>query len=466
MSAHQSVELLLTAVSPIAHQDAGVGDMGNTQTFNRRRQFVESAPVPPATAAEVAAFCAAHPAPAEVWEALRHASLPEYVAAALLRLLVDQYGGADGTGLFSGLERYEMLERRLQAAAIVHSTLQRLWGALGADLLLPIHPSALDADLLAFWALSPALQRGAIAACAEQPRVVVTLARVWASQAKLRQAEYAAAAGQTSFVGAPLVTPAFEVPTAVGAVRAAVPVISGNTVRHQLVRAPLRDHLVRRLGVPVAFAGQGALPLAVEAIFSNGGNIRAGAKQPTNVYALKGRARAAFPALDLLGGVADSFDLGESMLKVHAHLVCRENRRALPAALAETPAARTSAFEMLDQRTETRQATANGIGQMIRTFEVLAPGTEIYVRLALSPWATALTRGALVCALAEFEGGSPIIGGQSARGYGEVVVEHLDDLPSAGADAALYEAYLAERGEQMLLWLLDGTLGADKVICS
>lgn len=465
---YSDVEMLLTAALPIAHQDAGAGEQGNTLTFNRRKQLVERPLAEAVTQGEVNAFCAAHAVPAEVWEALRHARFAEFVATTLVRVLVDQYAGGDGAGLFSGVERYEMLEKRLASAAVVSSTLQRLWVSLCSGLALPIHPERLDEGLVHFWGLSPAVQHGAVTACVEQARAVVSLARFWSGQVKLRGEKYAAAAGNTELVGAPLVTPAYDASgvSVAGALVADVPVISGNTLRHQVVRAPAWAHLCRMLGLPAAHAGQGTLPLAVEAIFVNGGNIRAGAKQPTNTFALAGRIRRAFPTLDLLGGVTDSFDLGESHLKVSPHLVCLENRKGLPGYLAAQPEAQISAFDLLDQITETRQATANGVGQMIRSFEVLIPGAKVYLRLTLSPWAQSLTRGALVCALAEYARGLNVLGGQTARGYGQMVVERLFEFAGAQDDAAAYEEYLAAHREQLVAWMADGTLGSGAAVCS
>lgn len=471
-SAWQEIHLLLTALSPISHHDAGVGDTGNVMTFNRRLQPLSTlTDAPPITPAQREAFCAAHPVPAEVWEPLRYITFEQFVAVALIKALIAHYNSREGTGLFSGVERYEMLERRLISAAVQASTLERLWAGLCHGLALPLHSERLDAPLLRFWALPPSVQRAAVAACITQAVSIITCARQWAAQEKLRSAEYAAAVGQLDFLDAPLVTPDYSQPLAgddAQQPKASVPVISGNTIRHQVVRGPLWQHLVRSIGVPVDFPGQGVLPLGASAIFENGGNIRAGVKQPNGVFALAGRIRRAFPALDLLGGVTDSFDLGESNLKVFAHLVCRENRRALAQwpEVAALPMAQVSAFDLLDQVTEVRQASRDGLGQMIRSFEVLMPGTQIHVRLALMPWATALTRGAVACALRAYEQGLSVVGGQSARGYGEMQVEYLRNLPTAQEDATLFEEYLATNKEQMLGWLKTGTLGTDKVICS
>lgn len=466
---YRDIELLLTATQPVSHQDAGAGETGNTLVFNRRKQLIDRPEADAPTPMEMDAFGTAHPVPAEVWEALRHVSFAEFVAAALVKQLIDLYNSRDGAGLFSGVGRYEMLERKLTAAAVLSSTLARLWNALCTGLLLPIHDARADGPLLQFWGLSLSVQSAAVTACVEQARSIVSVARLWSQQDKLRNAEYAAAAGQLELVGAPMVTPAWDVEVRAGATTliADVPTISSNGVRHQAVRAPAWAHLTRLLDIPAAHAGQGTLPLAVESIFVNGGNIRAGAKQPANSFMLAGRIRAQFPTLDLLGGVTDSFDLGESMLKVSTWLICRENAAGLPAYIrGHHPNARISAFEMLDQITETRQATPNGEGQMIRSFEVLVPGAQVYARFTLSPWAQPLTRGALACALDEYERGLHVLGGQTARGYGQMNVERLFGWQGASDEAVQYEEYLAGHREQLAFWMADGTLGSGAGVCS
>lgn len=461
------IELLLTAKSPIAHGHAGAGDTGNIATFNRRGQFIDKGAGAYPTAEEIAAFCAAHPVPGELAEPLREVDFGQFVAIAYVQEFLSLYNTRDGVGLLAGVERYNMLERKLTSAAILSSSLMSLWTTLCNAMMLPIHDVDSDATLLGFWSLPTAIQRAAVAVCVEQARSIITVARVWSQAKKMRNPKYAAVLQQEARAEA-FATLAFDPEPAgnAGMLKASVPVITPNSVRHQLVRTPSWEHLTRTLGIPPAYAGQGPLPLAAESIFVNGGNIKPGAKQPQKAFALAGRIRQTFPSLDLLGGVTDSFDIGESALKVSAWLVCRENREGLPASLQDCPAAQVSAFDMLDQFTETRIATINNEGQMILIFEVLAPGSQLYVRLYLAPWTQPLARGALVCAVREYMQGLPIIGGKSARGYGMMSTDTLSTFPSADDDAALYEQYLAERRDELVGWLVDGTLGAGVVVCS
>jgi hypothetical protein len=250
-----------------------------------------------------------------------------------------------------------------------------------------------------------------------------------------------------------------------------VPAVSGNSLRHQLVRAPAMLHLFSALGLFPDVPGKGPLPSGVEALFENGGNIEAGAKQPSNTFSLAWRARELYPTLDLLGGVTDSFDLGESRLSVAGWLICAENRGALLAMespAAYLPEASISAFEMLEDVTHTRQASSHGEGQMIYTFETLIKGARILARLTLAPYTPVLTRGALLVAVTTFMQQDNTIGGQAARGYGNVQAAWLAGAEHAGyiPTMELYEAYLRDHADVLVAGLRDGTLGTGTHILS
>jgi len=246
-----------------------------------------------------------------------------------------------------------------------------------------------------------------------------------------------------------------------------VPSVTGNSLRHQLVREPGWWHLAAALGLEPGTLGAGPLAPGVEAIFANGGNIRAGAKQPSNTFGLAWRIREHYPLLDLIGGVTDSFDLGESRLRVAGYLVCRENAAALEGTLAESlPNAGLSAFDLLDDVTLTRQAGRTGVGQMIYSFETLATGCQVLARLTLAPFTPALTRGALVAAVETYLADDATAGGQAARGFGHLRGDWLSRPDGDGDCRAEYEADLAERREQLRAWLVDGTLGCGSQILS
>lgn len=454
-------EVLLTADTAISHHDPAVQDESNRLLFNRQKQLLaggSAGPMP--TQAQIDAICSLEAVPATCVDLLRDLSLPEFVATALTRLFLDLYNSQDGTGVFEGMERYARLEARLRQAAIAAPTLRRWWDRLVDSLQVGVHGAEHDAELLTLLSVPAGLQQLVLRALTEDYRSIVALARLWHSEAKLRSAEYARAMGRPQVTESVILS--WEaLPTAQdgGAHVAEVPAVSANSLRHQLVREPLWLHLQQHLGIEANWPGKGPLPAGVEALFENGGNIEAGAKQPSNTHGLAWRIREAYPPLDLLGGVTDSFDLGEGRLKVAGWLVCRENREALRGSPAyDYPAASISVFDMLDDVTHTRQASRAGLGQMIFSFETLCPGTQILCRLTLSPHTPRLSHGALQAALKWYLD-RQIIGGQSARGYGWCRAEALRIPPDCdGQEASEYEAYLAEHRDELLQGLVDGTL--------
>ena len=228
-----------------------------------------------------------------------------------------------------------------------------------------------------------------------------------------------------------------------------VPAVTANSLRHQIVRDGGWIHLVKQLGLS-------NVPAGVEAMFVNGGNIRAGAKQPSNAAQLALTMRNTYPLLDLLGGVADSYDLGEGRLSVAGWVVCQENADALKGTAAENlPLANVSIFDMLDDVTHTRQATDDGLGQMIWNFETLAKGLNIMVRMNLHPFTSDLTKSALFAAVEQFRE-QPTIAGQSARGFGWCKADWMGDVKP---DAQPYNEYLTANRDALVDGIASGKMG-------
>ena len=167
-----------------------------------------------------------------------------------------------------------------------------------------------------------------------------------------------------------------------------------------------------------------------------------------------------------MGGVCDSFDLGESLLQVSTSLVCRENKDALPVAMRDMPLAKVSVFDLLDEVTHTRQATEAGVGQMIYNFEALCPGAQVYTRLALKPYANSLAIGALAAALETYMANNPVVAGQSARGYGMVSPAWIERPEGFEQARDEYEAYLEANQAELAGWISDGSLGTGARVVS
>lgn len=467
----RAIEIVLTATTPVSHHDPAHQDDSNTLLFLRRRQFVHGHRAERGDPGELQSaldrVSQRHQPPASAAELLRDLPAAEFVGVAMVRLFCGLYGGGDGTGLFAGTGRYEMLETRLRSAAVRAVSLRALWNRITHDLQCPIAPADADPALLELFALPGALQSAVLRACVREYRSLVMLARYWHGEAKAQSEAYAEKAGREmsrESVVVPL-SAASLLGEGSDALALEIPAVSSNTLRHQMVRAPGWRHMAAALSLPWGFAGDGSIPVGAEAIFENGGNIRAGAKQAGDPFGLAWEVRRTFPLLDLLGGVTDSFVLGEGRLKVAGWLVCRENREALAGTLAQDlPMAGVSAFDLLDDQTHTRQATERGAGQMIYNFETLSPGTHVYCRLVLSPFTDRRSAGALAAALSQFAADGALVGGQSARGYGWMRAEALSTDPDMAVCQREYEAYLSERRDELRAALESGTLGSRQKI--
>lgn len=458
--------MLLTARTPISHHDPASTDDSNVLTFNRQKQFVRRT-VTDAPVQQIAidAFCDANRVPESIVDVMDGLDFAQFALCALVKLFVDVYNSADGAGLFAGPGRYEMLEGRLHAAAIRSGTLPSLWERLTRDMKTPIQPVFADDKLARLFGLPLPVKQAMISAALTDYRTAVTIARLWASVEKQASKDYTDAAGLPLIIQ-PMLVRQFDAASIAAPGTTAVievPAVSANSLRHQIVREPAWQVLWQALGIQ---PGVDKMPDAVEALFVNGGNIKAGAKQPRNYWGTAQAIKKAYPSLELLGGVVDSFDLGESRVSVTSTLVCAENANVLEDTMAEEdPAAKISAFDMLDDTVHTRQATENGVGQMIYNFETLAKGAKILVELHLNPYTSRLARGALMAAVNQFAECNASVAGQSARGFGFVdivpSVGPIDEEMSKGADLALYMTYLKENKDALREGILSGTLATD-----
>lgn len=467
-----SFDLLLTAHTPITHHDAAVQDDSNRMLFNRQKQFIPRGPAGfGPVQGQIDAVCTDHPVPLDLVPIFDAITFPEFAAAAMTKLFLDCHNSADGAGLFEGVERYTRLEARMRHAGIASPTLRSWWDRLTTALQVPIHRSDLDLPLLRLCALPSLIQQQMLRLFTTDFRSLVAIGRAWHTAVKQQSETYAARAG-IAVAASDLARLTFSVddlPTSDGGhIVAEVPNVSGNSIRHQIVREPAWRHLTERLGLFGTRPGKGPVPAGCEALFYNGGNIEAGAKQPSNVHALAQQVRALYPSLDLLGGVTDSFDLGESRLRVAAWLVCRENRAAFIGTSAEDlPLAQVSIFDLLDDVTLTRQAGETGLGQMIFSFETLCPGAQLLVRLSLTQFTPQLTRGSLFSAVDWFLRDDRTIGGQAARGYGHMAGQWLDELTAEDVEARIaYEQYIDEQRDKLIEGLATGRLGTSALIVS
>lgn len=480
--------MLLTALEPISHHDPRTGSGGNTLTFLRSPKIINyKFDDTPVYQHLVDRICEQHPMPEAVQEITSRLSMIEFFNIAFARVFIDAYNSRDGDGLFSGMDRYKMLDKRLEVCAVKSSSLFSLWASLGSALGVGMQYTKHDDLVTTFFTLPPSIQYQMTATMARDHRSITTVARLWHSLNKehLKNEQ----SDQQSMLETKMFTAGYDVseleePSIRNVVN--LPTISANSIRHQAVRGPAMLDFFSRIGLHPDHPGDGVLTIAMENLFDSGGNIKIGSKELTAPYGAMAKLLALFgnggakesgsseisksfyfasqvrkhyPTLDLLGGTCNAFDLGESRLQVSTWLVCSENADALPGKVAARPNAKLSAFDMLSEVTRTHQAYQD-VGQMIYNYETLVPGSEIYTRFMLTPFTSEVTEGALMSALAYYVANNPVVGGQGARGNGHVDSSLLTPINTDALSA--YIGYLSENADQLREWMLDGSLGTGK----
>lgn len=483
------VELVLRAKSPIVHGDPAVSNSSNIASFNRQKQVL---PIARAFAEDgddarlLRVIADRHPCTMAIRKLFAQSSTAEVIAVILVRLFIKIYSGQ---GLFNDVDRYAMLEKRIKSASMKTGSLSLFWAELLNMMQVGIHPTGFDEDLGSIFSLSQKLQSMTISTLVSNGSVIIFKARLWNNALKEHEDSMPERLDSQKLVqGLEVGAANNEDENAAKALDllnmlcnvadpmwggqkhstiVEVPHVSANTIRNRLVRAPGWEHLCVALGLDAQHPGDGDLPLGVEALFVNGGNIESGAKQPNNPEAMANAIRRQYPLLDLLGGVINAVILGRSCLSVNSWLVCRENAAILEnTTVADSPNMKISSFHMIDDTTKVRTKTMRGVGQQISNAETLASGTEIFVKLTLTPFTTDLTKGALFAALRTFES-MPYIGGQSAVGQGLVSMDIRKTLPDEDELLEQYEKYLEDNRGKLREGLTSGTLNiGDKVLCS
>lgn len=215
---------------------------------------------------------------------------------------------------------------------------------------------------------------------------------------------------------------------------ATVPVLSGNSVRHQL-REAIAWHTLRTLDVP-----EGSLTKSqVDLLFTGGAITSTGAQVDLGMAR---RVQDHYPALGLLGYAAQS-DIVAGTLRVGSlMLVCSENAwRLPPGQWAPHVTKRAAAYrgEMFGTRhdvastavdryildaAELIQSTQST--QMIYDVQTLKPGSRLAGQISLTPSATSEHEQVLRAALALVAHDGRIhLGAKTSVGYGQALVAGL-----------------------------------------
>lgn len=256
--------------------------------------------------------------------------------------------------------------------------------------------------------------------------------------------------------------------------RAAVPYVSGNSLRHTL-RSALAWHLVRTLGVP-----DRSLPKRVVDLLWSGGALTTTGNQADLDTAR--RVHTTAPGLGLLGYSARSDITAGTLWADDVELVCAEGAGRMPARLATHPhaampngALRTETFGTRHDAAGTPAdrfiALAAGTlddppvldsTQMIYDMQVIKPGAVLWSGLHLA----APTPGHAAAFATAIDEAAPLVdgrrvitlGGKRATGYGQCALDidtaPLGDLPGL-RDA--YETHLRAHREALLALLSEVT---------
>lgn len=465
--------LLLELTTSLAHGEAGPNAAGpnNTTLFHRQLTLLPT---------DKSALLSDHDTTLRVaHDILAQYPLGETAAPFLAALTGPQvlvclwianiplaYGGRDGTGLFAGIERYQYLSTRLADGAAVCGTLAELFSFLARKLDLPHPPDRVAKLLLPFFTLSPALQTAMLEALRKTLDLCLMGARFLVESIKLTDERYADLAGQDA-IGAQYYTltdlQRAQFARALAERQAVrLPAVSGNALRHILLREPGATRLLQELGLD---PHTDPVPVGVERFLFGGGNTAAKVTAPSNADILEATMRHCYPFIDALGGAVDRFLMSRSAVSVASWIVCKEHNVA-----TEPVAGITSQVSLLDTVSELTR-TRMGIGgkdkesgQMIFSYEVLPPGTQLLVEVRFQPFTPSLTKGATQLAVTDWAAHGGMLGAKSAQGHGRCHVL-MSELPYE-AEATDYLESLTVDRKVLATGLRTGNFCTEMVLCA
>jgi hypothetical protein len=465
--------LKLTALTPVAHGEAGANSTGpnNTTLFNRQLQRLtkETVGVDVIVARDaIANLLTAMPIGADTFPLLESLKGAELVAALFVAQVPIMFPG-DGEGLFTGMERYRMLSTRLADGAKCCTTLPELWSYLSRKLTLPMFPTYGFEAMRAFFILPKAIQGQAIQAISRALELTVMAARMLAESIKVERKTakdnnlslFAAKVYQASPEQlADLTRPKAE------AIVMPVPSISGNALRHCLIREPGANRLIQSLGLePYTDRAGEHLGLGITRFLYGGGQLAAKAKAPSASDIYEAQIRSTYPIVDAVGGSTDSWLMAESACKVAGWVVCEENNVATQAIAGVE--SQVSIFDYLSEETKTRTGIGGKdkeSGQMIFSYETLAAGLPLIVEILFNPFTQPLTIGAVWQAVHDWADEGGIVGGRSQIGHSRFAMEVLQG--SYGLQGKAYLNYLEAERDSLRPGLLDATMGTGAVLCA
>lgn len=464
-----------TATQTVAHGEAGVNSTGpnNTTLFARELTLLRREQLAYTNASLTTALdsvMAAIPVTQSSAEFLATLTGGEMIAVLFTAQFPTIYGG-DGAGLFSGIERYQYLTTRLVDAATSCSSLATAFGYIARKLSLPMPAQSHNAALLALYMLPAPIQSAALTAILKAPEMIVMGARLIADGLKATSASYAEKANvgiehKTVYRPSELQLCQFSGENGRElAVR--IPALSGNSLRHNLLRAPAATRLLTELGLT---PDREVVPIGVERFLYSGGNTTKGARTPGAADLLEAKVRQLYPMIDALGGSFDQFVMTRSQVSIASWIVCRENNWITRRKTEGRVSSDESIFDLVSEATRTRAGVGGKdkeSGQMIFSYETLAAQTQVLFEVSWQPYTRPLTIGATIAALYDWQATGGYIGARSAQGHSQFIAEWPASSPDSPDYAQDYLDYLRNGPTaEMRQGLTDSTFGSGVTLCT
>lgn len=237
-----------------------------------------------------------------------------------------------------------------------------------------------------------------------------------------------------------------------------VPFLSGNALRHRVVRDPGIDYLLDLYGL------RGTLTLPVLNFLRHGGNLSE--STATENTARIAEMKRTWPLLRLLGGSLPNQILAGSLHVWRGELVCEENRDYLRGLFGDTIPTRRlkSAEEFIGNYQYTRGDAAKSgeaagdensdSNLMIFSGQQVNRGA-LFVHGFVLSHVSMVELGALLLSLRLWQSNGGTIGGQSARGHGRLATSLVTDTLDQVAAVAEYTAYAKSMRDDAVKWLFD-----------
>ncbi len=235
-----------------------------------------------------------------------------------------------------------------------------------------------------------------------------------------------------------------------------VPMLSGNAIRHRMLRAPGVDYLVESLGL------DGKLSRDVLNLLYHGGLKREKAKRPS--LARIADMHRLFPLLRLLGVCLPEAIVSGELIAYRAMLVCKENSSRIDAIApagwtTDTHLAPASAFverwqyvrgimkhSLAHSATDTTDEDESTMMPFSGTCVI--PGAEWVHGFSVSD-CSQIEFGCILHCLDRWDADGATIGGQSSRGHGVLALSFTDDSGFDHAESkAMYEQHVADNSAE------------------